>query len=103
MLRDVNRRAAIFPAERDALEDAKDDEQGRPGRSRLGVGRQEADQKGRSPHQADREEERALAAELVAYNAENQSAKRAEGEAGGEQRERGEQCRGRVEARKEDL
>ena len=54
-------------------------------------------------HQADGDEERALAAEPVADDAEDQRAERPEGEAGGEQRQRGDERRGRLEAGEEDL
>ena len=78
MLGDVDRGAAIFAAQRNALEDAQDDQQDRPERARLRIGRKEADQEGRRAHQADGDEERALAAEPVADHAEDQ-ARRAAG------------------------
>ena len=74
-----------------------------PERAGLRIGRKEADQEGRAAHQADGDEERALAAEAVADDAEDQRAQRTEGEAGGEQRERGDQRRRRLEAGEEDI
>ena len=62
MLGNIDRRAAIFAAERDALEDAQDDEQGGCDRPDLGVGRKETDQESRPAHHRDRDQERALAA-----------------------------------------
>ena len=54
-------------------------------------------------HQADRDEERALAPQPVADDAEDERAQRAEGEAGGEQAEGRDQRRGRVEPGEENL
>ena len=103
VLGDVDRRAAIFAAERDALQDAQEDQQHRRERARLGVGRQQADQEGRPAHQADGDQEGALAAQPVADDAEDQRAERPEREAGAEQGQRGDQRRGRLEAGEEDL
>jgi hypothetical protein len=103
VLGDVDRRAAIFAAERDALEDSQQDEQRGAGRPGLRVGRDEADQESRSAHQAHGDEERALAAEPVADHAEDQGAERTEREAGREQGQSGDQCRRRLQAGEEDL
>src|SRR5215216_6657135 len=103
MLGDVDRRAAILAAERDALEDAQQDQQDRRENAGGGVCRKNADQEGRSAHQADGGEERALAPEAVADDAEDQRPERPEGEAGGEQAERGERAGGRVEPGEEYL
>jgi hypothetical protein len=84
MLGHVNRRAAIFAAERDTLEHAQNDQQRRPGCPRLRISRQEADEERRGSHERNGDEERALAAEPVPDNAEDQGAERTEGEAGSE-------------------
>jgi len=103
MLGDVDGRAAIFAAERDALEDPQHDEQGRGERAGLRIGRQESDQEGRSAHQANGGEECALAADAVADDSEDERTERAEGESGGEQAERGDQRGRRVERREEGV
>ena len=72
-------------------------------RSRLGVGRQQADQEGRRAHQADGDEERALAAELVADDAEDQRAERAKAKPTANSAERGDQRGRRIEAGEKDL
>ena len=66
----------------------------------LCVGRKQADQEGRAAHQADGGEEGALAAEPVADHSEDDRAQRPEGEAGGEQAERGDQRRRSGRARR---
>ena len=103
MLGDVDRRPAIFAAERDALADAQQDEQDRRDDTGARIGRQHADQEGGAAHQADGGEERALAPQPVADHPEDERAQRPEGEAGGEQAERGDQPGGRVEPGEEHL
>ncbi len=103
MFSDVDCGAAIFAAESNSLRDPKQDEEGGSERSSLGIGRQKPDQECRSAHQADRGQERALAPQPVADDSEDQRAEGAEGEAGGEQAECGDE-RGRwVESGEEGL
>ena len=103
MLGDVDGGAAIFAAQRGSLADAQEDEQDRGEDAGLAVGRQQADGEGGAAHQADGDEEGRLAADAVAHRPEHDRAQRAKGEAGGEQAERGDQRRGRVEPGEEDL
>ncbi len=103
MLGDVDRRAAIFAAQRRALADAQEDEQDRGKNARLLIGRKQADGEGRAAHQADGGEEGRLAADPVAHRAEDDRAQRPEGEADREQRQRRNQRRGRVEPGQEHL
>ena len=85
MLSDVDRGTAIFAAKRNALENAKNDQQYRARGSRLRIGWNEADQESRSAHQRDGDKESAFAAEAVADDAEYQRSERAKGKSGGEQ------------------
>ena len=80
------RRAAPFAAEPDALAEAQQAEQPRRERARLGVARQDADQRGRQAHRQHRGDERRLAADAVAEMAEQDRADRAreEGDAEGQ-------------------
>ena len=103
MLGDIDRRAAIFAAERGALADAQEDEQDRREDAGLGVGRQQADGEGRAAHQADGDKEGRLAPDAVAHRAEDDRAQRPEGEADREQGQRGDQRGGRVEPGEEHL
>jgi hypothetical protein len=86
MLGDVDGGPAIFPAKGNALKDAKDDEGYGSGRTCLRVGRDKADEEGRTPHQGDGDEECVLAAELVADDAEDERSKGTEGKTCSEQR-----------------
>src|SRR5581483_533731 len=103
MLGDVNRRAAIFSAGRNTLQDAQQDEERRAGGPGLRIGRNEADQEGRAAHQSHGDEEGALAAELVADDAEDQRSQGPEGKPRREQSERSDQGWSRIEPGEEDL
>src|SRR3954453_16810725 len=103
MLGDVNRGPAIFTAKRDALEYSKDDQQGRSEHPRLGVGRQEANEEGRSAHQANGDEESAFTTEAVTHDPENQRAERSERETRSEQAERGDERGRRIQPSEEHL
>ena len=89
MLRDIDRRAAVLAAEREALDDADRHEDERRGDADLVVVRQQADQEGRAAHDEQREEEGVLPADQVADPTEGECAERAGGESGAE----GCQCR----------
>ncbi len=103
MFGDIDRRAAIFAAERGSLADAQEHQQDRGEDSDLFVGRQQADGEGRAAHQADGGEEGRLAPDPVAHRAEDDRAQRPEGEADREQRQCGDQRRSRVEPGEEHL
>src|SRR6185369_11548686 len=90
-------------AERDALEDPEHNQERWPQRAGLGVGRKEADQEGCAAHQADRDEEGALAAKAVADHSEDECAQGPEGETCREKRQRRDLRGGRIEPREEDL
>jgi hypothetical protein len=66
----VDRRSAILAAEREALEQADEDQQNRREQADGVVRGQEADQRGRSTHERDGHQERELAADEVADAAE---------------------------------
>ena len=97
VLRDVDRGAAIFAAQRNTLDDAQEDQQDRRDDARCRIGREHADEEGGGAHQADGGEERALAAKPVADDAEDDRSQRPEGEAGSKKAEGGDQAGGRVE------
>ena len=99
MLGDIDRRAAVLAAEREALEEAERHEQDRRGDADLAVVRQQADQEGRAAHDEQRDEEGVLAADQVADAAEDERAEGAGGESRAEGRQRREQRGRRVAAR----
>ena len=76
VLSDVDRRAAIFAAERQALEQPQQHKQRRRGDAGGGIGRQHADECGCRTHQRDGDEEGIFAADLVAEIAEQDRAER---------------------------
>ena len=102
VLGDVDRRAAVLAAEREALREPQRDEQDRREDSDLLVRRQQADEGGRKAHHGDRHEERELAADDVADPAEDGGAERPHREPGAERGERRQQRR-RVVALREEL
>jgi hypothetical protein len=103
MLRDIDRRAAIFAAKRNPLADAQQDQQYWRDDAGARVGRQQADGEGRPAHQADGCQEGALAAQPVPDDAEDEGAKRPESKAGGEQAKRGNKPGCGVETGEENL
>jgi hypothetical protein len=102
MFGDVDRRAAIFAAQRQPLRHAQQDQQQGCGDPDRGIGRQQADARGRAAHQGDRHQERIFAAEPVAEHAEQDRAHRAHAEADAEGGERDQQ-RYRAVARREEI
>jgi hypothetical protein len=103
MLGDQKHRAAPFAADREALDQSEQDQGERSDDSRLGVGREHADQGGGDPHQDEAEHQQPLAADPVAEMAEHDASHRPRHEAervGGE----GEQGAGqRIEFGEEEL
>jgi hypothetical protein len=101
MFGDVNRSAAVFAAQRKALQDAnqKQGNGSRPSRSLIGW--QQANEGSRSAHNAQRDEERILAAYQVANPPEEERAEWPDNEADGEGGEIGDEGQrvisGRVE------
>ena len=88
VLGDVDRRAAIFAAERQALHQAQGDQNDGRGDAPARVAGYDADEEGAETHQGHRDEERVFAADQVAEVAEDQRAERAHGEARGEREQR---------------
>jgi hypothetical protein len=84
VLGDVGRRPAVLAAERQALDQAHDDQHHRRRHPDGRVGRQQPDHEGRQPHQQHGDQEGVLAAPQVAQPAEHQGPERAHREAGGE-------------------
>src|SRR5262249_757170 len=98
---DVDRSATVFATEREALSEAKTDQDDRGDDADRGVGRQQSNEESTDAHQSHCDDEGVLAADKVAEPAEEQRAERAHGKTGCE----GEQCedegRCRIYARKE--
>ena len=87
MLGDVDRGAAVFAAEREALRHAQRDEQNRREHAERRVAGKQADRRRRSAHDQQREHEGVLASDEIADAAEHQRAERSHGEADGERRQ----------------
>ena len=98
---DVNRGAAIFAAEREALTSRRADQDDRRDDAGRCIGRQQADEECADAHQGHRDEEGVFAADDVAQAAEEQRAERAHREAGGESEKREDECRRRIDAGEE--
>ncbi len=77
VLGDVSRRAAVFTAERQALQQPQGDERHRCQQADARVARQHADEERRQAHDHDRDEERVLAPDEIAEAPEHQRAERA--------------------------
>ncbi len=90
MLGDVDGGAAIFAAEREALEQAEADQQRGGEQAGVGVGREEPDRRGGAAHQADGDEKGVFAADAVAEPAEQEGAEGPDPETGTEGGEAGE-------------
>ena len=88
MLRDVDRRAAVFAAEREALHETKCDQHDRRRDAPRGKARQHADEESADAHQRHGDEEGVFAADRVAEPAEDQRAERPHRKAGGERQQR---------------
>ncbi len=97
VLGDVGCRAAVFAAQREALDQAQRDHQDRREPADRRVRRQQAHEEGRRAHEDDGDEERVLPSDEVADAAEDERAERAHEEAGGVRGE-GRQQRGRLVA-----
>ena len=76
MLRDVDGRAAVLAAEREALKKTQRDEDDRREDADLRVRRQKADEDGRETHDRDGDQERVLAADDVPERTEEDGAER---------------------------
>jgi len=99
----VDHRAAVFAAHRQALHDPQRQQQD-PGQvARRLVGGQAADQHGGAAHHDDGDQEGVFAAQLVAQIAEHHRAQRPDDEAHGQCAQRGQERDGGVVLRKEDL
>jgi hypothetical protein len=81
VLRDVDRRAAIFATERQTLRDAHQDDQDRRGDPDRRVARHHPDPGRRHAHQRDRDQKGVFAPQPVAQIAEQHRAQWPEGEA----------------------
>src|SRR4051812_49156362 len=101
MLGDVDRRAAIFAAERKTLEQAQADQRDRGGDSPGRVVGQQADGERAEAHQRHGDQEGVLAADQVAEAAEEQRAEWPDGEAGGEGEQGEDERRRRIDAGEE--
>ena len=88
MLRDVGGRTAVFAAEREALQQAQNDQDDRSCDADGGCVREQADDEGRQAHDEDRDQEGVLAADDVTDAAEHDGAERTHEEAGGERQQR---------------
>ncbi|MDT4839744.1 hypothetical protein FQZ97_735410 [compost metagenome] len=96
MFGDVDRRAAIFTAQGQALEHAQADQDDGRGNADGGVSGQQAHREGGQPHQQDGGEEGVLAPDHVTEAAEHQRAERAHQEAGGKRHQGEDEGRGVV-------
>ena len=103
VLGDIGGGAAVFTAEREALQHAQQDEDDGRRHADGGVARQQADQCGRHAHQHDGDEEGALAADEVAEPPEHQRAEGPHEEARREGEQSEDEARGLVDAREELL
>jgi hypothetical protein len=101
VLGDVGGGAAVFAAERQALQQAQRHEEDRRGHADGLVRGQDADQERRGAHDEDGDEEGILAADEVADAPEHERAERPDQEAGGIRRERRQQRRRGVAFREE--
>ncbi len=88
MLRHIGRRAAIFAAQRQALQHAQRDQDHRRGDAPARRPRQQADQEGRQAHDHDGDEEGVFASDEVADPPEHQRAERPHQEAGRKRQQR---------------
>ena len=103
MFGDIGGGAAIFAAQRQALDQPQAGSASSARRSRAGVAGQQADDEGRQAHQAHRDQEGIFAPDQVAEPAEYQRAERPHRKAGGEGGEREDEARGLVDAGEEVL
>ena len=87
MLGDVDRRAAIFAAEREALDQPQRDQHDRRKNAPRGEAGDHADEESADTHEAHRDQEGVFAADQVAEVAEDQSAERAHRETGGKRQQ----------------
>src|SRR5687768_17081696 len=76
VLGDINRRAAVFSAERETLQNANQNKQNRRENSDLAVSREKSDRRGRPAHQKKRHEKRVFPPDQIADASEKQRAER---------------------------
>ena len=94
MLGHVDNSAAIFAADRQALDQAQHDQRNPRGMSNRGIGRQETDQRRATAHHDNGDEEGVLAADEITDAPEYHRADRTDDETGGQRAERREhRCR----------
>ncbi|MNV38934.1 hypothetical protein D3C71_1304970 [compost metagenome] len=103
MLGHVDHGAAVFPAYRQALDDAQRQQQDPRQVARRFIGGQAADQDGGAAHHHDRDQEGVLAAPLVAQVAEHHGAQGANDETHRQCAQGGQQCHRGVVLRKQHL
>src|SRR5262249_12009114 len=96
VLRDEHRRASIFAAEGETLQQPQDEQEAGSRDADRGVTGQAADEEGGRSHDDDRDEEGALAPDEIAEPAEDHRPERANERAGGEGEEREDETRGLV-------
>ena len=101
VLGDVDRRAAVFTTEREALRQTQTDQDDRRDDAGRGIGRQQADEEGADAHQRHGDEEGVFAADDVAEPTEKQRAERAHRETGGEGEQREDEGCRRIDAGEE--
>jgi hypothetical protein len=97
----IDRRPAIFTAECESLREAQANQNDRRDDAGSGVGRQQSDEERANAHERHCDDERILAADDVAEPSEKERAKRANGEAGGERKQREDESRRRIDPGKE--
>src|SRR5207342_2917769 len=103
VLGDVGRRAAVFAAEREPLQQSQRDQDHWRGDADARVTRQQADQEGRRAHDHDGDQEGVLAPDQVAESAEHQRAERPHRETGGEGEQGEDEGAGFIQATEELL
>ncbi len=103
VLGDHQQRAAVLPADGDALDAAQHDQQDRREDAGRGVGGEHADQRGRRTHHHHRDDEQLLAPQPVSEVSEQDAADRPEQEPDAERGERGQRAERRVDLREEHL
>ncbi|KAG0752885.1 hypothetical protein G6F22_021683 [Rhizopus arrhizus] len=90
---DVSCRAAVFAAQRQALQQAQHDQDGRCGQTDAGIAGQHAHEECRQAHDHDRDQEGVFASDQITQAAEHQRAERPHGKASGERQQREDEAR----------
>ena len=103
VFRDIRGRAAIFPAQRQALREPEHDQDHRRPEADRRIRRQHADQRGRQTHHDDGDEERVLPPDQVADPAKDQRAEGSHGKTHAKEREAREKPGGLVAGRKKQF